>query len=81
VKKIAQKPVEQLLKGIGDAQQFGGLKEAKFQEFFARGRMAQVSFSVDFDKLKGARLMVLGEVKGDTFEMQDLQFSKSAKGG
>ena len=76
IKKIAQKPAEKLLRGIGEAQELGVLQNAKFLSFMARGRMAQVSFNADFDKAKGTRIILLGEVKAANFEVQDLQFSK-----
>lgn len=75
IKKVAQKPAERLLRGIGEAQELGSLQNAKFQSFLTRGRMAQVSYTADFEKVKGARIILLGEVKGTAFEVQDLQFS------
>lgn len=76
IKKVAQKPSERVLRGIGDAQDLGALQNARFQSFLARGKMAQVTYNADFDKAKGTRLIILGEVKGLDFEVQDLQFSK-----
>jgi cyclophilin family peptidyl-prolyl cis-trans isomerase len=76
VKKVSQKTVEKILKSLGDSQELGALKEAKFQNFLARGRMAQITYNATFEKNKGAKLLVLGEVKGDKFDVQDLQFSK-----
>ena len=75
IKSLTQKPAEKILKGIGDAQDFGTLLNARFQTFICRGRMAQVTYLADFEKIKGVSIKILGEAQGGQFNLQDLQFS------
>lgn len=76
LKKLTQKPIETLLKKIGEAQSLGNLQKASFGQARSRGDKAQVEFSADFEKSKGAQLLLYGEVKNNNFEILQFQFAK-----
>lgn len=76
LKKITTKPIENLLKKIGEAQALGALQKATFGQSRARGDKAQVEYQADFEKNKGAQLLLYGEIKGGNFEILQFQFAK-----
>jgi|GEM_PF-923948 len=76
LKKITSKPIENLLKKIGEAQAFGALQKATFGQARARGDKAQVEYQADFEKNKGAQLLLYGEIKAGNFEVLQFQFAK-----
>ncbi|MEZ4742226.1 MAG: peptidylprolyl isomerase [Bdellovibrionota bacterium] len=74
LQKLTQKKAELLLKKIAEAQSLGKMLKAKFGRFAARGSMAQVNFDVDFEKSKGAKLILLGEADQNKFDLKQFQF-------
>ena len=80
IKKITAKPIETLLKKIGEAQSLGALQKATFGTSRARGDKAQVEYQADFEKNKGAQLLLYGELKGGNFDILQFQFAKGDGG-
>lgn len=76
LKKMTAKPIENLLKKIGEAQALGSLQKTTFGQSRARGDKAQVEYQADFEKNKGAQILLYGEIKGNSFEILQFQFAK-----
>jgi len=76
LKKLTQKPVENLLRKIAEAQGLGALQKANWNQGRAKGDKAQVEYMADFAKNKGAQILLFGEVKGTTFDVLQFQFAK-----
>ena len=78
IKDLTIKQAEELLKGIASAQSFGKLKKTTLQYAQASGSRAQAVYTAEFEKEKEAQFILLGEKKGDKFEISQFQFAKGA---
>jgi peptidyl-prolyl cis-trans isomerase B (cyclophilin B) len=76
LKDFSKKSVESLLAKIGEAQGFGKLVNATYVEGMARGGQAQVRYSADYAKLKGAQFIAVMTLKEKSAEIQQFQFTR-----
>lgn len=76
LKDLSKKSVEALLAKIGEAQGFGKLAAATYMDGMARGGQAQVRYSADYAKLKGAQFIAVLSLKEKAAEIQQFQFSR-----
>lgn len=76
LKKISKSGAEKLLKAIGEAQGLGALGKSNFAQSRAKGSSAQVIYDAEFAKAKKAHIVLMGEVKGENFEVQQFQFDR-----
>jgi len=76
MKKMTKSVAEKLLKNIGDAQDLGKLVSSKFGMARSKGSSAQVIYEAEYAKAKNAQLLLAGEIKGEKFDIVQLQFSR-----
>jgi cyclophilin family peptidyl-prolyl cis-trans isomerase len=77
LRKIAQSPVEKLLKKIGEAQGLGSFKKSKITNSRSKGNKAQIEFSAEFEKAPQAMIVVFGELKGSSLDVMQFSFAKA----
>lgn len=77
LRKMAQAPVDKLLKKIGEAQGLGSFKKSVIKNARSKGTKAQIEFSAEFDKAPKAMIVVFGEVKDSSFDVVQFTFGKS----
>jgi len=77
LRKMAQAPVDKLLKKIGEAQGLGAFKKSIVKNARSKGTKAQIEFAAEFDKAPKAELVVFGEIKDSTLDVMHFSFAKS----
>ena len=77
LRKIAQAPVDKLLKKIGEAQGLGSFKKSTIKNSRSKGSKAQIEFSAEFEKAPKAMIVVFGEVKDKAIDVMQFSFSKA----
>lgn len=77
LRKMAQAPVDKLLKKIGEAQGLGSFKKSTIKNARSKGSKAQIEFSAEFDKAPRAMIVVFGEVKDSALDVMQFSFAKS----
>ncbi len=76
LKALTQKPIENLLKKIGETLAVGNFESAKLNGSQAKGDKGSVSYEVAFSKAKAAKIIAMGTIKGKEFVIDTFQFSK-----
>ena len=77
LRKMAQAPVEKLLKKIGEAQGLGSFKKSVITNSRSKGNKAQIEFSAEFEKAPKAMIVVFGEMKKNSLDVMQFSFAKA----
>ena len=77
LRKVAQAPVDKLLKKIGEAQGLGSFKKSTLKNARSKGTKAQIEFGAEFEKAPKAMIVVFGEVKEGSIDVMQFSFAKA----
>lgn len=68
--------VESLFRNIGKALNLGAVTKITPIENEITGRQAKMLYSADYEKIKGAKVILFGEAKGQKFEVLRFEFGR-----
>jgi peptidyl-prolyl cis-trans isomerase A (cyclophilin A) len=77
IKALTQDLATKLFKKIAEVQNYGKFVSITKVEARARGNMAQIFYKAEFSKKKELNMVVVGEVEGKVFKLQEFQFAES----
>lgn len=78
LKKMTSEYATKLLKKIAEVQDYGTFQSINLVDSRSRGSQAQVYYKADFSKRKNLQIVIIGDVKGNKFSMQQFQFAEVA---
>lgn len=76
LKEKTKKPVEALLAKIAESEGYGKLLDATYTDGMARGSQAQVRYTANFAKRKGAQFIGVFQDKEGKLQLAQFQFSR-----
>ncbi len=77
IKAVTTDIATKLVKKIAEVQSYGTFQNLTKVTARSRGNLAQIYYKADFSKKKELNLILVGEVNGKNFKLQEFQFAES----
>jgi hypothetical protein len=76
LKTTMAKPVDRLLGKVGESLGLGAVEKIQMTDARSKCGESQLSYSVDFAKSAGAKILIYGRADGDAYAIEQFQFSR-----